>query len=162
MPSLSNHFRYQTDRFTAVLYSKKTGLALLVALVLVVQLVGVKNELLKEDYPREVAKYLSAEMNPGDDVYVSNYQQIVYYLLGMDVPTRFVHANLLFTGTVEVFNVNADEELKRIMGNSPEFVVVQKEEERMDQLMKDNYRLVKNFNKGKIRIYKQIKKYRAF
>ena len=149
------HPGFQKDRIISTLYSKKIGLALLVFFILVIQFVGVKDDILGADTPRDVAHFISEERNPGDVVFVSNYHQVVYYLLDQDSPTKFIHSNLLFTGTIKAFSVDADEELRRIMNRSPEFVVVQKNNKKIKKLMKKNYRLIKEFENGNVQIYRE-------
>lgn len=149
------HPGFQKDRITSTLYSKKIGLSLLIVFILVIQFVGVKDDILEADTPHDVAHYISEEKNPDDVVYVSNYQQIVYYLLEQDSPTKFIHSNLLFTETIKAFNVDADKELRRIMNRSPEFVVVQKNNEKIKKLMGKNYRLIKEFEDGNVQIYRE-------
>jgi 4-amino-4-deoxy-L-arabinose transferase-like glycosyltransferase len=150
------HPRFKKDRLTAVLYSGKVGIVLLTLVVLVIQFLGFKDEYMKTDYPREVASYITAEGQPGDQVYISNYQQIIYYLLGQDAPTKFVHSNLLFTETSKAFDVDADGELKRIMETDPEFVVVQRKNEKVEELLGIEYRLAETFNNGKISVYRRF------
>lgn len=149
------HPDFQKDRISSSLYSRKIGSALLVVFILVIQFLGIKVDVLGADTPREVAHYLSEEKELGDVVYVSNYQQIVYYLLKQDSPTKFVHSNLLFTETIQAFNVDGDEELKRIMHSFPEFVVVQKNNKTIKKLMGKRYRLIKEFENGNVQVYRE-------
>ena len=150
------HPGFKKDRITSVLYSKKVGTVLLALIVLVIQFLGFKDEYLKPDYPREVATYISEEGDPGDRVFVSNYQQVIYYLLEQDTPTKFVHSNLLFTNTIKAFGVDADYELQRIMDNNPEFVVIQRENEKVEKLMGVEYKLIQTFNNEKISVFRRI------
>jgi len=135
------------------LYSGKTGAILLTSILLTVQINGIYNEIIKPDYEREVAAYLSERMDPGDQIYVSNYHQIVYYLLKIDSPTKFIHSNLLFTDTHKSFNINAEQEIKRILGNSPRFVIIKDQNTRMKNLISGKYTELKDFDKNKIQIY---------
>jgi hypothetical protein len=92
-------------------------------------------------------------MNPGDKVYVSNYQQIVYYLLKIDSPTKYIHSNLLFTETYKAFNINAEAEIKRIINSKPRFVVIQNNNVFVEELIANQYREVKNFRNNQIKVY---------
>lgn len=148
------HPDFEPNRNLAKLYSKKTGLILLAVLIITVQSIAFNDEFLKPDLPREVAAYISKEKKPGDRVFVSNYEQIVYYLLEINSPTKFVHSNLLFTNTHKVFNINAEEEVKRIMDTKPEFVIVQRNNKLIDKLLVDKYHLVKEFQHKKVLIYR--------
>ncbi len=148
------HPDFESHRILTKIYSKKTGLILLAVLILTVQSIAIKDEFLKPDLPREVAEYISKEKKPGDRVFVSNYQQIIYYLLEIDSPTKFIHSNLLFTKTHKAFNINADDEIKRIMDTKPEFVIVHRNNKLLDKLLVDKYRLVKEFQDKKVLIYR--------
>lgn len=156
MAGIFFHRDFEKHRITAFLYSKRLGGILLAVIILVIQFLGFKDEYLKTDYPRRVASYISEESDSGDSVFVSNYQQIIYYLLEQDVPTKFVHSNLLFTETIKAFNVDATEELKRIMNNDPEFVVIQRKNEMVKKLMGFEYKLVKTFDNEKISVFRRI------
>src|SRR5690606_3785011 len=117
------HSEFRWDKYSSVVFSGKTGLVLLAVIVLVVQIISFTNEVLKPDYPREVAAAIQQELDAGEEVYVANYEQIIYYLLDLDSPTKFIHSNLLFTETHKAFKINAEQELKRIMETFPEFVI---------------------------------------
>lgn len=149
------HPGFKADRFTSVIYSKRTGVVLLTAFILVIQFLGFKDEYLKPDYPRKVARFIQEEKESGDHVFVSNYQQIIYYLLEQEAPTKYVHTNLLFTETIKAFEVDGGEELKRIMDTNPEFVVIQRKNEKVEKLMGVNYQLVKKFDDGRILVFRR-------
>ncbi|HDR51544.1 MAG TPA: hypothetical protein ENN90_07980 [Mariniphaga anaerophila] len=126
---------------------------MLATVILAIQIISFNNEVLKPDYPREVAAAIQQELDAGEDVYVANYQQIVYYLLDLDSPTKYIHSNLLFTETHKAFNIEADQELKRIMKTLPDFVIIYRENEKVLKLMGNNYHLVKAFGKEKVKLY---------
>ncbi|WP_372948753.1 ArnT family glycosyltransferase [Mariniphaga sp.] len=150
------HSEFKIDKYSLVIFSRKSGLALLIVFVLVIQIISFNNEVLKPDYPREVASVIQQELDSEEKVFVGNYQQIVYYLLDLESPTKFVHANLLFTETHKAFKIDADQELDRIMKTSPEFVIVVRENEKVLKLMGKNYQLVAELDQGKIKLYRLI------
>jgi len=150
------HSEIKRDNYSSLLFSGKTGLALLVAVVLGIQIISFNNEVLKPDYPSEVAGVIRHELNKGDGVYVANYEQIVYYLLDIESPTKYVHPNLIFTETREAFKIDVDLELNRIMATSPEFVIIERENEKVFGLMGNNYQLAKELDNGKIKLYRLI------
>lgn len=150
------HSELKLDKYTALIFSGKTGLALLVIVALVIQIISFNNEVLKPDYPREVAVAIQQEMDSDDDIYVANYEQIVYYLLDLNSPTKYVHPNLLFTETHKAFKIDVDQELERIMETSPEFVIIERENEKVLKLMENRYQLVKKLDQGKIKLYRLI------
>ena len=148
------HSEFKTDRFTASIYSKKVGFALLGIIILTIQIINFNSEFIKPDHHKEAATYISEDMERDDKVFVSNYEQIIYYLLKIDSPTKFVHSNLLFTKTHQAFNINADDEIARIMNTSPRYVLTQDNNKQMKPLLSINYRLLKNFRNDQIQLYK--------
>ncbi len=147
------HPLFKPDRITALIYSRGFGWPAFAVVVISIQVVSFQNEVLKPDYEREVAQYISERMDADDKVFVSNYQQIIYYLLNMESPTKFVHSNLLFTPTHRAFNVNADTEIRKILGKHPEFVLMQNKNETVQMELNKNYHLLKTFRNGRIRLY---------
>jgi hypothetical protein len=147
------HPEFKPDRISGLVYSRKYGLVILGVILLVIQFLGFKNELIKPDYEREVAGYISEKMNPGDKVYVSNYHQIIYYLLKIDSPTKYIHSNLLFTETYKAFNINAETEIKRIISTKPRFVIIQNNNVFVGELIANQYREVKDFRNNQIKVY---------
>lgn len=147
------HPDFKKDKFTARVYSRKTGIPMMIVILLVIQIISFQNEVISTDYNRKIANYLEDKMDDDDKVYVSNYQQIIYYLLDVESPTKFVHSNLLFTDTHKVFNINAEDEIKRIIDTSPEFVLIQHKNELIEGLIKDNYQLVRKFRNDQIFVY---------
>lgn len=149
------HPEFRTDRVTAKLYSKRTGWALFAVVFVTTQVVSFQKDVSETDYPEEVAEYISDNMKKGDKVYVSNYEQIVYYLLGMESPTKFVHSNLLFTDTHKSFNINAQQEITRIIKTKPRFVLVRQKNLLVESLIKKEYRLMKTFHNNEIKVYRR-------
>lgn len=147
------HPDFKKDRITTKLYSRKIGIPIMIVVLVVVQIVSLQNEVLQTDYNREIAKYLEDEMDDDDKVFVANYQQIIYYLLDIESPTKFIHSNLLFTDTHKVFNINGEEEIKRIINTNPKFILIQRKNELVEELIKDNYQLVAKFKNDQVLVY---------
>lgn len=143
------------DRLTRRIFSGKTGWAILAFLIVVIQTVSFVNDIVKNDYPEEVTEYLEDNLEKGEKVYVSNYAHIIYYLLGIDSPTKYVHSNLLFTDTHKSFKINARDEISRIMGIKPRYVLVYRNNRIMQGFVRKDYFLVKTFKNGEIRIYRR-------
>ena len=150
------HPEFKKDKISAFVFSGKTGLALLAAATLVIQVISFESDILNRDYPREVAQILEEELDPGEQVYIGNYEQIVYYLLEMESPTRYIHPNLIFTDTHKAFKIDVDKEIKRIMDKSPEIVVIEKEAEELNRFIESKYSLLQELDNGKIRLYRLI------
>ncbi len=147
------HSEFKTDRITSAIYSKKIGLGLMIIILLAIQIVSFNNEVNSPDYPNEVAIYLEDKLEKDDKVFVSNYEQIIYYLLSIESPTKFVHSNLLFTETHKAFNINAADEVKRIIDTKPKFILIQRQNLLVAKLIKRNYQLIKKFKNGEVLIY---------
>lgn len=150
------HPKFKKNRIIATLYSRKTGFVLLGIILLVTQFLGMKDDFLKPDSNREVATYLEKQLKPGDQVFVSNYEQIIYYLLEMKSPTKYVHSSLLFSDTHKNYIPNAEGEVKRIIDTFPKFVLVQRKNALVQNLIKAKYRLNAKFRNDEILIYKRI------
>jgi hypothetical protein len=155
LAALFFHSEFKTDRVTEKLFSKKYGIPILLVLLLGIQIVSFKNEVVKPDYEQEVADYLAPKMKKNDGLYVSNYHQIVYYLLGIESPTKFVHSSLLYTNNSKGFNINVQNEIQRIINTKPRFVIIKFPNKMVEDLIKHNYRLIKMFNQKRIRIYEK-------
>jgi len=157
------HPDFKPVRFVELTFSRKYGLIILGAIILVIQLIGLQDKVLKPDYPREVARYIAEKSNPQDKVYVSNYHQIIYYLLKIDSPTKYIHSNLLFSETHKAFNINAETEIRRIINTNPRFIVVQNRNVVLEELLAYKYLKIKEFKNKQIKVYEIIaKKYPAF
>lgn len=155
LAALFFHSEFKTDRVTEKLFSKKYGIPILLVLLLGIQIISFKNEVVKPDYEQKVADYLAPKMGKNDGLYVSNYHQIVYYLLGIDSPTKFVHPSLLYTNNSKGFNINVQNEIQRIINTKPKFVIIKSPNKIVEDLIRQNYRLVKIFNHKRIKIYEK-------
>ncbi len=147
------HSEFKPDRITGLIYSRSFGWPAFAVIILSIQVISFQNEVLKPDYEQEVATYISKQMKPGDKIFVSNYQQIIYYLLDVESPTKFVHSNLLFTPTHKAFNVNARDEISKTLRKHPKFVLMQNRNETVQKELKKDYRLLKTFRNGRILLY---------
>jgi hypothetical protein len=102
-----------------------------------------------------VANYISEMKNKDDKVFVTNYHQIIYYLLGIESPTKYVHSNILFTETAQAFQVNPEKEIQRVLNLKPRFIIIQKPNTFIESRIKNQYRLIKHFYKGRIKLYER-------
>jgi 4-amino-4-deoxy-L-arabinose transferase-like glycosyltransferase len=76
------------------------------------------------DPVRQVAAAIAEELAPGETIYVANYHPVVYFLSGAEVPTRFVFPAHLTGGFARIAGTDANEEISRILGTLPRFIVV--------------------------------------
>ena len=149
------HPDFTTDRITSKIFSRKTGWALLIGGTLIIQAITFDNEIVDPDYPREIAGLIEESLKPGEQIFVSNYEHVIYYLLDLNTPTRFVHSVLLFSDYHKAFNINAAQEVQRIIAQKPAFIVVERKNELVEKLIKENYRLIRKFRNNEIKLYKR-------
>jgi 4-amino-4-deoxy-L-arabinose transferase-like glycosyltransferase len=140
-----NIMPFKLDRIA----TRKTGLAILTGIVLIISMMKLEY-VLRKDIPREIAAYLETRLSEEDVIYAGNYHQIIYYLLKKDSPTKYVHRSLL-TGDnhIKALDIDAESEFSHIMAQRPKYIIIQ--EEYPDGMMKDfileNYTMEKGFGR---------------
>ena len=115
-------------RWIAPLFQLRNGAIVLSLLFLVNLFLQKKDYLDKPDHARETANYLRPLLLPDDRIYMGNYHQIVYHLLGQESPTPYVHRSLIWEKRHRaVLQIHLSQELARIQKINPRFVVFQPE-----------------------------------
>lgn len=76
------------------------------------------------DPVQEVAAAIRQELAPGETIFVANYHPVVYFLAGAEVPTRFIFPAHLTGPFHRLTGIDTDEEVRRILGTAPRFIVV--------------------------------------
>jgi 4-amino-4-deoxy-L-arabinose transferase-like glycosyltransferase len=76
------------------------------------------------DPVEEVAAAVRQELAPGETIFVANYHPVVYFLTGAEVPTRFIFPAHLTGAFHRLTGIDTDEEVRRILGTGPRFIVV--------------------------------------
>jgi len=148
------HNELRKDEFTKKVVTGKTGWILLLLIFVTLQTLGLKDDFLKKDYHKEVANYLEDKITPNDKVYVSNYEQIIYYLLHLESPTKYVHSTLLFSEKHSYIK-NREKEIKRILNQKPKFVLMQYKNDLVESYLNKNYHLAARFKNGRILVYRR-------
>jgi hypothetical protein len=151
------HTEFENGRVMGFIFSRKYGLPVLGLFIIAIQIISFQNEVLKPDYEEEVSDYISKRIEKYDDVYVSNYQQIVYYLLEIESPSKYVHSNLMFTENQKAFDVKGEDEIKRIISKKPRFVIIQQNNKLVENLIKKDYHELKDFQNKRIKLYELIR-----
>ena len=91
------------------------GLVALAAVLGVVHYVRYEK---KTDRPAMIADYFRDKLRPGEQYFCITIHQISYYLLGREVPTRFVHTSLMFYDHhVRAFQLDELAEAERLLAN---------------------------------------------
>lgn len=128
------------------------GFALL-GLVVAANLVMQKRDFYdKPDYPRQIAQWMEARLQPGDLVFTGNYHHIIYYLINQDCPTPYVHRSLIWEPH-HIYALQIDEQKTwdDLIAQAHRFVLYQgelKPEHRYTEYLKSSYRPVKRFGKN--------------
>jgi 4-amino-4-deoxy-L-arabinose transferase-like glycosyltransferase len=80
------------------------------------------------DTPRRMAALMNDELQPGDTIFVPNYQPVVYFLTQARLPTRFPFPVHLTGGFANLAGVDTDAEVARILASRPRFIVLDRTE----------------------------------
>jgi 4-amino-4-deoxy-L-arabinose transferase-like glycosyltransferase len=106
------------------------------------------------DVPRLVASRLSADLAPGEPIFVFNYQPIIYFLSRAALPTR-ISFPIDLVGTHNFTGVDLDAELARALLAKPQFIIVDRNsmfpvrpsaQEMVKSELTEHYNLVASFN----------------
>jgi hypothetical protein len=140
--------KQQLPRWLERLFQPKVGYTLLALLVAVNLFLQKKDYFDKPDYPRMVAKYLRPKLNADDQVYTSNYSQIIYHLLDRQSPIRYIHPSLFWEEKhILALEVDRGQEIDRLKANLPKYIIVQDSflPSGVDQFLEGKYQKVRQF-----------------
>lgn len=147
---------FALDRISRFFYRGKSGVVFLVLLICIMQFFAISGKIRKIDKERVVANYLKTEMSPDDQVFVANYEQILYYLLHKECPTKYVHSTILsLPDLASAFNVDPKKEIERILAERPKYVVIKKQFKLVQDEIKTSYSLDKTFFNDLVFVYKR-------
>jgi 4-amino-4-deoxy-L-arabinose transferase-like glycosyltransferase len=111
-------------RFLRINIKKSVALGLISLFVIIIVFNQKKDYYDKIDYPEIIADYLHTEMTSDNMIYTSNYQHIIYFLLGKASPTKYVHRTLLFNERhIKALNINTQEEFHTIIQLEPDYII---------------------------------------
>jgi len=111
----------------------------------------------KHDYYRKskdieaVAGYLKTVMKPDETLFTGNYQQILYYLLNKNSPTKFVHRTLLCSEDHRyALQIDLAEEMNAIIQQNITYITMQGPfcYEPFNEYIRANYTKLKEFEGG--------------
>jgi hypothetical protein len=137
-------------RWLEKITSARTGGILFFILIMVLTLMKVEY-FVRKDIPKEIASYLKLRLDNDDVLYTGNYHHIVYYLLRIDSPTKYVHRSLLLKDKhIRALDINTDEEFRKIMSLRPVYIIIEKEYPAgmMKDFIDKNYKEEKRFGDG--------------
>ena len=108
------------------------------------------------DITSRIYHTLKPDWRPGMKIY-TNDRNILYYLLDTDPPTKYIHTSVLYTsGLIKAYQVDIDQELRKIVDNEQDYYVIYKEAHQiLKQDIEQNYKLVNRFS-GDVQLYARI------
>jgi hypothetical protein len=113
------------------------------------------------DCPREVSNYLEEIINEDELVFTSNAPHIIYYLLDISPPAKYVHPSLIFIDVhYNAFGIDPETEIREIFLQKPDYVITKSG--MSNRIILENleryYTLNQSFNTCNVKVYKRIKK----
>jgi len=119
------------------------------------------------DTPRRMAALMNEELQPGDTIFVPNYQPVVYFLTQARLPTRFPFPVHLTGGFASLAGVDTDAEVARILASRPRFIVLDRTEwfamrpsamSMLTEALEEGYELAASFaeERGSIELWRRV------
>ncbi len=153
---LAFHVDFKFDKISAKIYRGKGATTLLIVFLIVLQLISIIGKITTDERPRDIAKYLKEHMDDDDFVYMSNSHHIVYYLLRQECPTPYVHSSILSRSDhCYAFNVDPEQEVKRIIDEKPAYIVIKQPFEIVKNAIADEYELETTFEDDLMQVYRR-------
>jgi len=118
------HPEFKKPGFIGYLFKKKIGYSLLTVLIVLNVWLQKKDYYDIIDCPRIVAGYIKDKMTKGDVIYTGNEQQIIYFLLNVSPPTKYIHRSLLFNKVhYNALGIDPNQEFQNILKKEPRFIL---------------------------------------
>ena len=149
------HPQIKEQKFVKFILSKKIGVIIGITFVVGLEVASLGKNVLRKDRYKEVANYINQELEPGEQIYPSNFGQIMYYLTRSDAPTKYIHRSILSSDLHEIYGIDPNVEIKKIIDKEPKYVIVKNEFEIVENLIREDYFLDKSFHHDKIHLYKR-------
>ncbi|UPY35477.1 glycosyltransferase family 39 protein [Sediminicoccus sp. KRV36] len=119
------------------------------------------------DTPRRMAALMNDELQPGDTIFVPNYQPVVYFLTNARLPTRFPFPVHLTGGFANLAGVDTDAEVARILASRPRFIVLDRTEwfamrpsamSMLTEALEEGYELAASFAevRGSVELWRRV------
>jgi 4-amino-4-deoxy-L-arabinose transferase-like glycosyltransferase len=119
------------------------------------------------DTPRRMAAMMNDELQPGDTIFVPNYQPVVYFLTHANLPTRFPFPVHLTGSFANLAGVDTDAEVKRILDSRPRFIVLDRSEwfamrpsamSMLTEALDEGYELAASFveERGTVELWRRV------
>lgn len=119
------------------------------------------------DTPRRMAALMNDELQPGDTIFVPNYQPVVYFLTQARLPTRFPFPVHLTGSFANLAGVDTDAEVARILASKPRFIVLDRTEwfamrpsamSMLTEALEEGYELAASFaeERGPVELWRRV------
>ncbi|TCH97088.1 hypothetical protein EJV46_17360 [Roseococcus sp. SYP-B2431] len=119
------------------------------------------------DTPRRMAAMMNDELEPGDTIFVPNYQPVVYFLTHASLPTRFPFPVHLTGSFANLAGVDTDAEVARILASRPRFIVLDRSEwfamrpsamAMLTEALEEGYELAASFveERGTVELWRRV------
>ncbi|MBS7812708.1 ArnT family glycosyltransferase [Roseococcus pinisoli] len=119
------------------------------------------------DTPRRMAAMMNDELQPGDTIFVPNYQPVVYFLTHARLPTRFPFPVHLTGSFSNLAGVDTDAEVARILASRPRFIVLDRGEwfamrpsamSMLTEALQEGYELAASFveERGTVELWRRV------
>ncbi len=119
------------------------------------------------DTPRRMAALMNDELQPGDTIFVPNYQPVVYFLTQARLPTRFPFPVHLTGSFANLAGVDTDAEVARILASKPRFIVLDRTEwfgmrpsamSMLTEALEEGYELAASFaeERGTVELWRRL------
>lgn len=136
------------------LFRGKGSAIAFIVVVSLIQIAAFADSILQPDDPKETALYLKENLEPGEKVFVSNDEPVIYYLLRQESPSKYVHSSLIFTDLHKAFEFDNVAEVERIMAQKPKYVLIKQKNAIVESMLEPDYEFDRAFAKGKVLVYK--------
>lgn len=142
-----------------ILFSRKIGYLLLGSIVIANMVLQKKDFYDEVDCPQETVNFLEKVVEDEDIIFTSNAQHIIYYLLDVSPPTKYIHQSLLFVDVhYETLGIDPTIELRTILNKQPRFILTRgaMENEVIRETLEKEYRFIHSLNDCSINVYQRL------
>lgn len=150
------HPVFKKPAILQILFTRKIGYPILGIFIIINVILQKKDYFNKPDCPRLAADYLEKIIERNDIVYTCSALHIIYYLLDVSPPTKYVHPSLLFVEEHYLtLDIDPIAELKKILAQNPKFIITQKKipTRIINEYLENEYTLIKTIGECKVSIY---------
>ncbi len=77
---------------------------------------------INEDVNRTIAEELKTDLKEGDIIYTAGKHQVLYYLLDLTPPSRYVHPTLIYHHP-EALQLDPYEEMRKVFAKHPKYII---------------------------------------